>query len=306
MDHAVCNIFNSGNYSVPDSSKHLYHIIQDVINGTYKDDIEKLRENLNVKDVAAKLKKKLPSFTPCGTFSGRRLINKIDGYNGVVPIDFDDINNEDKANYLKLLLSRDMFIAAAFVSPSFGVKAFMKTNIMDPKMHKYGFEECRNYIEAKYSSFLEFKVDRSGKDVSRLCFLSYDPTAFINTNAETVDVDVDHLIKLEQFVPIAPEKVKNAERNSGKILEFCIKGVNASKVGRYGKGNRNNWIYSLARSTNKFGIEEEVALHMIANRYSSLGYEEVKATIHSAYSKNRQEFGSKQLHGKNSNQANIF
>lgn len=306
MDHAICNIFESGEYSKVTSEKHFYHIMEDVMNGTYKEQIEKLRKNLDVKDVYAKIKKSLPSFTPCGTFTSNRLIKNIKQYNGVVPIDFDGINDEDKANYLKLLLSRDSFIAAAFVSPSFGLKAFMQTSITDPKDHKYAFEECRDYIESKYSNFLQFKVDKSGKDISRLCYMSYDPTAFINTNHDVVDVDVESIKKLEEFILVSSNNVTVGETNAKKIVEFCIKGVNASKVGRYGKGNRNNFIYCLARTTNTFGVPQEVAVSLIANRYPSLGYEETKAAISSAYRMNKGEFATKQLQGRNRNQENLF
>lgn len=307
MDHAVCNIFESGNYSTVTSEKHFYSVLEEISNGTYKDNIEKLRANLGVKDVYAKIKKMLPSFTPCGTFTGNRLITNINQYNGIVPIDFDGINNSDKANYLKLLLSRDMYICAAFISPSFGVKAFMQTNCFDPKYHRYAFEVCRDYIESKYSSFLEFKVDKSGKDITRLCFLSYDPTIHINTAYETVEVDWEEMKQLEEFRIVENRKVSEfTETNVVKIIEFCIKGVNASSVGRYGKGNRNNWIYSLARSCNTFGVDENAALNYIAGRYTSLGYEETKQCVHSAYSKNRQEFATKTLGGKKTNQSNLF
>ena len=42
--------------------------------------------------------------------------------------------------------------------------------------HSLNFEAVFNYIQHKYN----VEVDKSGKDVSRACFLPYDPEAYIN------------------------------------------------------------------------------------------------------------------------------
>ena len=294
MDYAISNIFSSGEFSVPSQEKHLIHILQDIHNGEYKDKVLEARESINVKAKYDRLKKNLPSFTPCGTFNNNRLIKNIKQYNGIVPVDFDKINSETKANFLKLLLSRDSYIAAAFVSPSYGLKAFVVTDLNDSNDHKYGFEAVSSYIEGKYGSMVSFKVDPSGKDITRLCYVSYDPTMHINTSPEIFEVNVGELKLMDGFQPIKTEITGARETNLNRIIEFCIKGVNASKVGRYAKGNRNNWVYALARLTNQYGVPYEFAFNYIGQRYSSLGYEEMKTTLSSAY-KNKQEFGSKAL-----------
>lgn len=294
MDYVISNIFSSGEFSVPSQEKHLIHIFQDICNGEYKDKVLEARESIGVKSKYDRLKKNLPSFTPCGTFNNRRLITNIKQYNGIIPIDFDNIKSESKANFLKLLLSRDSFIAGAFISPSYGLKAFVVTDILDSNDHKYGFEAVSSYIEGKYGSLVSFKVDPSGKDITRLCYISYDPTMHINTSSEIFEVNTEDIKLMDDFKPIKTEITGVRETNLNRILEFCIKGVNASKTGRYAKGNRNNWVYSLARLTNQYGVPYEFAFNYIGQRYSSLGYEEMKTTLSSAY-KNKHEFGSKSL-----------
>lgn len=307
MDYAVCNFFSSAGDASANVERHFLQIVEDIVNGTYKEQVDKIRKNIDVKDVKDKLKRNLPAFTPCGTFDGRRKINTVKSYNGIVPIDFDEINNEDKANYLKFLLSRDPYISCAFVSPSYGVKAFMETSVTDPNDHKKAFEACKKYIEGRYSSFLHFKVDPSGKDVSRLCFMSYDPLTHINTSAEIIEVDTRHYIAKEDFMIVgSPVESFVGETNVLRIIEFCIKGVNASKVGSYSQGNRNNWIYCLARSLNRYGVPEEMSFNELSRRYTSLPYDEMKATIESAYRHNKNEFGTKQLKARNQSQNSLI
>lgn len=307
MDHAVCNFFSSAGDAAATTEVHFLEVFSDIVNGKYKQQIEKIRSNLNVRDVKDKLKKGLPGFTPCGTFNTRRSIKDSKSYNGIVPIDFDDIDHEDKANYLKYILSKDPYIACAFVSPSFGVKAFIETDVTDPKHHKKAFEACKKYIEGKYSSYLEFKVDPSGKDISRLCFVSYDPTAHINTSNEVMEIDTRYYISKQDFQIVGASHSDYAgETNVIRIIEFCIKGTNASRTGHYAKGNRNNWIYQTARSCNEYGVPEDQTFGYLSRRYSSLPYEEMKATIASAYKQNKSQFGTKTLRARNQKQQSLL
>jgi hypothetical protein len=54
--------------------------------------------------------------------------------------------------------------------------------------HKLAFQQVSDY----YEQALQLEVDPSGKDVSRLCFMSYDPDCFRNINAEPFNVNIEH------------------------------------------------------------------------------------------------------------------
>lgn len=56
-----------------------------------------------------------------------------------------------------------------------GLKWIIRIDISEISHAEY-FKAVANYLSFTYN----IKVDQSGKDVSRACFLSYDPTAFIN------------------------------------------------------------------------------------------------------------------------------
>jgi hypothetical protein len=63
-----------------------------------------------------------------------------------------------------------------FVSPSGdGLKWIIEIDTRKAPHGEY-FASVANYILQTYS----FEVDKSGKDISRACFIPFDPNAFIN------------------------------------------------------------------------------------------------------------------------------
>ena len=109
-----------------------------------------------------------------GTFSKRNdkaLLN----HSGLLTIDFDHI-----PNLLQLknqLLSDEYFeTELLFISPSGdGLKWIISIDIT-VSTHQNFFNAIANYIKEVY----QVEVDKSGKDISRACFLPHDPDVFIN------------------------------------------------------------------------------------------------------------------------------
>ena len=68
-------------------------VLENIQRGTYKQLIDETREALasGDKELAAKLKKKLPAFTPQATYSGKRLDPHITRYNQLVVLDIDHV-----------------------------------------------------------------------------------------------------------------------------------------------------------------------------------------------------------------------
>jgi hypothetical protein len=64
---------------------------------------------------------------------------------------------------------------ALFTSPTgTGLKAIVPTEAIDQKSHKASFDAYNNHYQG-----LGLPVDASGKDITRLCFASYDPNLWI-------------------------------------------------------------------------------------------------------------------------------
>jgi hypothetical protein len=127
------------------------------------------------KDVARKFKaSKFDYVTFSGTFSKRNdkaLLN----HSGLLTIDFDHIPNLQQ---LKIQLLRDEYFETEilFVSPSGdGLKWIIHINITE-STHQNFFNAISAYIKEVY----QLEVDKSGKDISRACFLPFDPEVYIN------------------------------------------------------------------------------------------------------------------------------
>jgi hypothetical protein len=113
---------------------------------------------------------------PCGVFSVRKIVG-MESYAGIVPLDFDGFISRAEAAAFKVKVSRDAHVYSNFISPSGrGVKAFL--HVPDRK-HAFNYEMAACYCNEQWGR----EPDPSGKDVSRLCFLSHDPDPHWNPAA---------------------------------------------------------------------------------------------------------------------------
>lgn len=99
-------------------------------------------------------------------------------YNALVVIFIDKITKE-KPIKSKGKLQCNEYVFAVFTSPSGnGLKIFVKVSTGKTE-HKETFLKLQNYFE----NLLQLEIDKSGKDITRLCFFSYDPELHLNENA---------------------------------------------------------------------------------------------------------------------------
>lgn len=114
--------------------------------------------------------------TFCGEFDTRSN-NSIKSVSGLLCIDFDHIE-ELEVLFAKLLEDEYFQTALLFRSPSGdGLKWVIEIPPTDLP-HPDFFRAIENYIFKTYG----VKIDGSGKDISRACFLCHDPNAYINPN----------------------------------------------------------------------------------------------------------------------------
>ncbi len=112
------------------------------------------------------------------TFSGifqKRSDQALVQHSGLLTIDIDHIESIDS---IKALLLNDRFLETAllFTSPSGdGLKWIVHIDIQKESHCNY-FLAILNYLKHTY----KIDIDKSGKDLSRACFLSHDPSVYIN------------------------------------------------------------------------------------------------------------------------------
>jgi predicted P-loop ATPase len=136
--------------------------------------IEKIR-SVQDKRERNRLKNNLPGFAASGTFSKRKADCLIK-HSGLIQIDIDDVNNVEN---IKAHLVADKFTFLCFTSPSGnGIKLLVKIEAK-AESHLQSFQE----LELYYKSIYGITIDPSTKDLSRLCFLSYDPNLYYNKDS---------------------------------------------------------------------------------------------------------------------------
>ena len=164
-----------------------------IIGNTAKERTEKLRSILQGSEVSNFTKSarmfKAANFDYC-TFSGTfttRTDKALIQHSGLLCIDFDHLQNLDS---LRSQLLQDEYFDTQllFRSPSGdGLKWIValgsEVSNFVYQDHAKWFTAIANYLFQTYG----VEADKSGKDISRACFLPHDPNCFINPNLLTVE-----------------------------------------------------------------------------------------------------------------------
>ena len=134
--------------------------------GANKDLIKRIRLEKN-KAERNELKKTLPAICFSGKFT-KRTDQSLMEHSGLICLDFDDYDKKKELLEDKENLTKDKYIYSVFISPSGnGLKALVKIPA-DVDNHV-------NYFNALQKHFDSPHFDKTCKNVSRVCYESYDP-----------------------------------------------------------------------------------------------------------------------------------
>lgn len=174
------SIFENFNKVV--SNKDILSILELIKNGYYKSKIETLRKLIseNNNKEYSKQKKSLTAFTPSAMFIDGRKMNYLQEYSKIIILDIDKLDEKTLIKTKQMAINCD-YTFSCFISPSGkGLKILVKVSSSISK-HKISFEIIKQY----YEKLLKVKIDPSGKDITRLCFFSYDENLYLNNNSKT-------------------------------------------------------------------------------------------------------------------------
>jgi len=224
------------------------------------------------KEKANKLKLNLPSICFSGKFGADRKDDQLIEHSGFIVLDFDDIS-ELRDKQTEIISNK--FVYSCWVSPSGnGLKALVK--IADGAKHREHFQSLQDIFP---------EIDRSGINVSRVCYESFDPDIYINENAEIFA----KAKKVEKIVVSETENLDDSE-NFRRILKWLT-----NKNDAFVTGERNTYIFKLASACCRFGIGEESALGLISTEYTvsnDFTMSEMKSAVKSGYRANKNNFGT--------------
>ena len=286
--------------------KTIPEILHEIKTGKYRPGITYLRKSLaeNKLEAYEKAKKSLPAFTPSGKFVGGRKMEFLEAYSNFIILDIDKLSQTDLQN-AKQKANQSEYTYASFISPSGnGLKILVKVNTT-----KEDHKETFLAIQKHYETLLNHEIDKSGKDITRLCFYSFDDKLYHNEAAKTfvtkeqnemlssraesrgeMSLSATNSNQSSHTEPVEVRQTDNQQpttENSEAIYNHCIR-FTEKKV-QYATGSRNVFVHQLACNLNRKGISLNEALSFILTDF---GYDEkeVTQTVHSAYG-NIHEFG---------------
>jgi twinkle protein len=237
--------------------------------------VEKAREAKTKKE-ADELKKKLPAVCFSGTFSKRKDSELLE-HSGYIVLDFDNVS--DMAQKRSELCSV-RYITAVWESPSGkGLKALVQ--IEWKTKHKEHFDALMEEMP---------DIDKTGRNVSRLCFESYDTNLWYNENAE---VYTKLPVKKEDR-RLPQQTTTETINDDDKIFQNLLTWM-TSKGDAFREGERNHFVFKLAASCCRFGMMEETCyslmmMHVTPN--SSFSQKECRQAIRSAYRSNMNQWNT--------------
>ncbi|NCB39991.1 MAG: hypothetical protein EOM80_14600 [Erysipelotrichia bacterium] len=169
-------------FSIGDAGKtaRVGDVLQAIRAGRWAQQVLRLRE-LDAEgraDEYSSLKSRLPFATFAGTFLPCRKKENLRQPSGVMVADIDGLSHE-RAIKLKTALKADNHIFSVFLSPAHGIKTLVRVNIADDTECKAAFRDLEKYFFEKYG----IQLDKSGSDVCRACFASFDSDLWINYSA---------------------------------------------------------------------------------------------------------------------------
>lgn len=206
-------------------------ILEVIKSDKLKQQITDLREKLNQEnnEYYDTHKKQLPAVTFSGTFAQKRILENLKIYNRLIVLDFDKLNEDEIIKGYKHLLA-DEYVLTFWRSPSNkgfkGLVSLEYVNISNEFnidiLHKSAFKKLSNHFKELYN----LELDKSGSDISRLCFLSYDPNLVLKENERKFTITENDLIF---------EVIK--EKSKTQTIKYA-----SNKDALYNPKNKNNQL----------------------------------------------------------------
>lgn len=276
------SLFNSKDTAYKLGIDEVYARIKEGIGGT-KELIEKIR-TIEDKEERNKYKKQLKAILFAGEFNQRNDAG-LENHSGFMITDFDDFESDDKLNEWRENLINCPYVYMLFLSPSGnGLKAVIKIPKSNEETHPLRHKAFEKYINCEY-------FDTVNKNISRVCFESYDPDIYINQYAqEFTEIAQNEGYEYTKRPPTVI--LKNEEEIINIIMKFDF-GCS------YISGSRNIYIFKVACCFCEYGIYRETCSNYLWNNVVNDGFNDIEfeKTIKSAYKK--AEFNTKYFEDNN-------
>ena len=198
--------------SHPEREVSVREVLRTIGDETYARRINELRSLLEIgdNDKYKEQKKFLPAVTFSGIFKEKRAVETCKCYTHLMVFDIDHCPS-NKMNVMAETLRNDMHVIAFWISPSGeGYKGLIRleygeewTYTDDSEKHKCAFRQFAQYMLERN----DIEIDKSGSDIPRLCFVSYDPAICIK----------------DEYAPFVPNKKIEEDKEVKALLQAVPK-----------------------------------------------------------------------------------
>jgi hypothetical protein len=239
--------------------------------GATKNLVKSIRQAKD-KNERNELKKRLPAICFSGIFNKRSDSSLLE-HSGLICLDFDGYEKKKLLLEHKEKLTKDNYVYSCFISPSGnGLKVLIKIPSEGADNHVNYFNSLGKYFDSPY-------FDKVCKNVSRVCYESYDPLIHINNNSVVWDTITEQEYK-EVDIHRDPPTIPISDEN--KIVEILVKWW--EKKFPMVEGQRNQNVFVLAMAFNDYGVAKSLAGYIL-NNYATKDFpiSEITRTIESAY-----------------------
>ena len=224
--------------------------LERVKNGNSKDRVEEVRSGK--KDA----KKQLPVVLFSGMFEQRK-DSSLKKHSGFIVLDFDNLTDVE---YAKTKLATDEHSYATWISPSGnGVKVLVR--VTNPEHHESHFRALEKYYDKAYG----LEIDSTGKNTSRACYESYDPSIVINKDCK-------------KFGAMLSEKSNNQSVVTlGEMTDYMKLNIAATMVRESKDGERHDKLLRASRLCGGYisagRMEREVVESVLLREFSRRDYD---------------------------------
>lgn len=245
---SILNHIISGYANYHDTTPVDVNLLSWLTSSKYKNEVLAIRKNEDKKQ-RDRIKATLPAITPSGIFSERKADGLIK-HSGFIQFDIDNILDVQGTRKKITSLSEVAYLGLS-VS---GRGLWGLIPIAEPDHHKQYFE----FIQKAFLS-MGIKVDTSCKDVSRLRGYSYDPHAYFNHSATTLNKSY----RQKKITRKSHFKADSGHFEADRI-EYCLNEINARDIDL--TANYNDW-FAIGCSFASLGEAGRPYFHAVSQNY---------------------------------------
>lgn len=283
----MANVTLFSNAITPKNPKITDHeeIIQGIRDGRWKHLIEKLNSFVYDSEEQKKYKRTmLTGVVWQGEFDYRNDENIL-VHSGLVAIDIDHLPPNELIRYSDLI-RKNKYTHVMFISPR---RDGLKIIIKIPK----DIEHHKEYVEAIGEQYRQHatKYYDHFDDLSRLCFVSYDPDIYYNPDS----VVWEKRVAVKKFTP-SDEDISGVAADAKSTFNRLVSW--AEKTSEYSDGNKHKHLVKLFTACNRAGVLIEDAVKMAWSRYGQspntekVAYRDYQHRADSVYRLYSSEFGT--------------